>query len=62
MSESATSAELSPRRSHEANFKWEDPFRLNDQLSEDERLVMQSAHDYCQSKLMPRVLEAFRNE
>ena len=33
-----------------------------DQLSEDERLVMQSAHDYCQGKLMPRVLEAFRHE
>ena len=62
MSQSADSPELPPSRSDRANFQWEDPFRLNDQLSEDERLVMQSTHDYCQSKLMPRVLEAFRNE
>tara|TARA_B100000686_G_C16766430_1_gene962134 strand:+ start:59 stop:1270 length:1212 start_codon:yes stop_codon:yes gene_type:complete len=56
------SAKLRSSRSDKANFQWDDPIRLNEQLSEDERLVMQSAHDYCQSKLMPRVLEAFRNE
>lgn len=41
---------------------WEDPFRLIDQLDEDERMVMQTAHDYCQEKLQPRVLEANRHE
>ncbi|MCE8025541.1 MULTISPECIES: acyl-CoA dehydrogenase [Halomonadaceae] len=41
---------------------WEDPFRLIDQLDEDERMVHQTAHDYCQDKLMPRVLEANRHE
>lgn len=41
---------------------WEDPFRLIDQLDEDERMVLQTAHDYCQEQLMPRVLEANRHE
>ncbi|WP_444677560.1 acyl-CoA dehydrogenase [Halomonas sp. E19] len=41
---------------------WEDPFRLIDQLDEDERMVHQTAHDYCQEKLLPRVLEANRHE
>src|SRR5699024_8439349 len=41
---------------------WEDPFRLIDPLDEDERMVLQTAHDYCQENLMPRVLEANRHE
>lgn len=41
---------------------WEDPLRLVDQLSEDERMVHQTAYDYCQEKLLPRVLEANRHE
>ncbi|MBB3232209.1 acyl-CoA dehydrogenase [Halomonas stenophila] len=41
---------------------WDDPLRLIDQLDEDERMVLQTAHDYCQDKLMPRVLEANRHE
>ncbi|MBM3509469.1 MAG: acyl-CoA dehydrogenase [Alphaproteobacteria bacterium] len=45
-----------------AEFKWDDAFLLADQLSEDERLVMESARNYCQQKLMPRILQAFRNE
>ncbi len=43
-------------------FNWEDPFLLTDQLTEDERMVLDSARDYCQDKLMPRVLEANRHE
>jgi glutaryl-CoA dehydrogenase len=43
-------------------FKWEDPLHLEDQLTEDERLVRETAHDYAQEKLTPRILEAFRNE
>jgi len=41
---------------------WEDPFRLVDQLNEEERMVQQTAADYCQEQLMPRVLEANRHE
>ncbi|MBB3140653.1 acyl-CoA dehydrogenase [Halomonas organivorans] len=41
---------------------WDDPFRLIDQLDGDERLVQQTAHDYCQEQLLPRVLEANRHE
>ena len=44
------------------NFQWEDPLLLEDQLTEDERMVRDSARDYCQEKLMPRVLEANRHE
>jgi len=43
-------------------FEWQDPFRLNDQLHEDERMIAASAHAYAQEKLAPRVLEAFQNE
>lgn len=43
-------------------FNWADPFRLNDQLSEEERMVRDSARNYCQDKLMPRILEANRHE
>ncbi|HYH38721.1 MAG TPA: acyl-CoA dehydrogenase [Azospirillum sp.] len=43
-------------------FNWEDPFLLDDQLTEDERMVRDSARAYCQDKLMSRVLEANRHE
>ncbi|HUW80609.1 MAG TPA: acyl-CoA dehydrogenase, partial [Acidocella sp.] len=45
-----------------AAFQWEDPLLLDQQLSEEERLVRDAAHDYCQDKLMPRILEANRHE
>ncbi len=45
-----------------APFNWEDPLNLADSLSEEEILVMDSAKSYCQDKLMPRILEANRNE
>jgi len=45
-----------------AAFRWDDPFLLDDQLGEDERMVRDSARAYCQDKLMPRVLEATRKE
>jgi len=45
-----------------ASFEWADPFLLDEQLTEDERLIRDSARDYCQEKLMPRVLEANRHE
>ena len=52
---------LSPHKV-KATFNWEDPLLLNDQLSEDERMVRDAAADYCQAKLAPRILEAFRHE
>jgi glutaryl-CoA dehydrogenase len=45
-----------------ARFVWDDPLLLNDQLTEDERMVRDAARAYCQDKLAPRVLEAFRHE
>jgi glutaryl-CoA dehydrogenase len=45
-----------------ASFDWADPFLLDEQLTESERLVRDSARDYCQDKLMPRILEANRHE
>jgi glutaryl-CoA dehydrogenase len=43
-------------------FQWDDPFLLEDQLTEDERMVRDSARAYCQERLLPRVLEATRKE
>lgn len=43
-------------------FNWEDPFLFENQLSEEERMVRDTARDYAQEKLMPRVLEAYRDE
>ena len=45
-----------------AAFLWDDPLMLDEQLSEDERAVRDAARDYCQGRLVPRVLEAFRHE
>ena len=43
-------------------FQWDDPFLLENQLSDEERMIRDTARDYAQDKLMPRVLEAYRNE
>ncbi|WP_374424455.1 acyl-CoA dehydrogenase [Chromobacterium sp.] len=48
--------------SSRAPFSWDDPLLLAECLSEEERMVQQSAHDYCQDKLFPRVLSANREE
>ena len=45
-----------------AEFKWDDPFLLDDQLSAEERMIRDAAHAYCQEKLQPRVLMANRHE
>jgi len=45
-----------------AAFQWDDPLLLDQQLSQEERMVRDSARAYCQGKLAPRVLEAFRHE
>ncbi|CAN5343936.1 acyl-CoA dehydrogenase [soil metagenome] len=43
-------------------FHWQDPLLLDQQLSDDERMVRDAAQAYAQDKLQPRVLEAFRHE
>ncbi len=43
-------------------FTWDDPFLLNDQLTEEERMIRDSAHAYAQEKLLPRVEHAFLAE
>ena len=44
------------------SFDWADPFRLSDQLNEDERMIQASAAAYASEKLAPRVIDAFANE
>ncbi len=43
-------------------FQWDDAFLLEDQLSEDERMIRDTARAYAQDKLQPRVIEAYRTE
>jgi len=50
------------REKLKAKFSWDDPLLLDQQLSEDERMVRDAARAYCQDKLAPRVIEAFRHE
>jgi len=45
-----------------ASFTWEDPLLLDDALSDEERMIRDAAHSYCQEKLQTRVLEANRHE
>ena len=45
-----------------SRFDWEDAFRLNDQLTEDERMMRDAARAYASEKLQPRVTEAYRDE
>ncbi|WP_374593712.1 acyl-CoA dehydrogenase [Aquabacterium sp.] len=47
---------------NKAEFHWDDPFLLNAQLSEDERMICDAARAYAQDKLLPRVRDAFRHE
>ena len=45
-----------------SKFDWDDPFRLNDQLTEEERMLRDGARAYAQEKLQPRVIAAYRDE
>ena len=51
-----------PKSKKWAKFSWEDPLFFEDQLTEEEKLVRDTAHQYAQEKLMPRILDANRNE
>jgi glutaryl-CoA dehydrogenase len=50
------------RHATKPQFQWDDPLLLDEQLSEDERMVRDAARRYAQEKLKPRVLQAFRHE
>ncbi len=54
--------DLNKEKSSKPNFNWKDPLLLEDLLSEEEKLIRDTANDYAQNKLMPRVEEAFLNE
>ena len=51
-----------PSSSAKPAFDWTDPFRLDDQLTDDERMTRDAAHAYAQDKLQPRVIDAYRDE
>ena len=51
-----------PARATQAPFQWDDPLLLDDQLSDDERMIRDTARDYAQEKLLPRIVEAYREE
>jgi glutaryl-CoA dehydrogenase len=55
-------APAQPAAADETAFDWADPLLLEEALSEEERMVRDSARAYCQEKLLPRVLEANRHE
>lgn len=54
-----SSVDINPSK---LRFKWDDPLLLEDQLTEEERMVRDTASDYAQNQLMPRILEANRKE
>ncbi len=45
-----------------APFAWDDPFTLDDQLTEEERMIRDAAHAFSQGELQPRVIENFSKE
>jgi glutaryl-CoA dehydrogenase len=52
----------SPAKSARPAFVWEDPFLLDEELTQDERMIRDAARQYCQERLMPRVKAAFNEE
>ena len=62
MSNIKVSTTSQANKKNKVNFHWQDPLLLESLLSEEERLVRDSAHQYCQEKLMPRILLANRHE
>jgi glutaryl-CoA dehydrogenase len=63
MSQPASKSPSKPAKPlKDSDFRWEDPLDLEGELSEDERMVRDTARGYAQDKLMPRVLTAFRDE
>lgn len=46
----------------QGRFAWDDPFQLDDQLTDEERIIRDAAHGFAQAELQPRVIDAFREE
>ena len=62
MSQAATQHESKPSMLKDKDFNWEDPLGLEFELTEDERMVRDTARGFAQDYLMPRVIEAYREE
>ena len=62
MSATVPGPEAQVKATAEGRFNWEDPLGLHLQLSEEERLTHAAARQFCQERLMPRILEAHRHE
>src|SRR5512146_2200002 len=62
MSQAAEKRGGIPAMLKDTAFVWEDPLDLESELTEEERMVRNSARGFAQSYLMPRVVEAFRDE
>lgn len=56
------SIETTKTKKIEASFEWADPFLLQEQLSEEERLIQETAHSFAEDELRPRVIEAYSQE
>ncbi|CAG8437193.1 8738_t:CDS:10 [Funneliformis caledonium] len=54
--------DMSAKASSVPRYDWEDPLLLESQLTDEEKAIKNSAREYCQDKLFPRVLEAYRQE
>jgi glutaryl-CoA dehydrogenase len=50
------------RHASSVSFKWDDPLNLNSLLTEEEQAIQETARSYCQERMLPRVLEAYRKE
>ncbi|WP_321341725.1 acyl-CoA dehydrogenase [Breoghania sp.] len=57
-----TAKTSAPSPSGGGTFVWDDPFLLVEQLTEDERMIMETARGYAQEKLLPRVMKAYSQE
>lgn len=57
-----TSENKQENKHHVPKFQWEDPLNLEELLTDDERMIRDTAHNYAQEKLQPRILEANRHE
>jgi len=44
------------------SFDWKDPLNANSLLTEEEQAISETAESYCQERMLPRVLDAYRNE
>lgn len=59
---SVRQAQVQSIRCASTSFNWQDPLNLASLLTEEEQAIQETAHQYCQERMLPRVLEAYRNE